>query len=321
MYVRDGDTILPCGRDPILWGPQDPLDLIGPTGPFDDEEAGEESWRVSGDGRFIWTGETHAHSRKSHKAQQERQTKFWEFYDAQKAQGTTIVLVDRPVQEDIGESRFPDALPEYPQSEEVLPMFVTIPTRLPESALTQAAAVGNNTPYDLHNSKKPRHVQGFATPQSFVPPGNSRPFVSSYTPRPIISLAAPRPFISPSTPPPTESPDTPPPFTSSVPNKVSAIHNDPIPTPPRSTFPSSSPPETSSARSVNDWTDDSLLRLWISKVVRKEGNEPVLKLFPGHTVDTLQEIWKARRPRCEELGAMWDKAGRPKGPIAGWWRE
>jgi hypothetical protein len=29
MYVRDGDSILPYGRDPILWGPQDPLDLIG----------------------------------------------------------------------------------------------------------------------------------------------------------------------------------------------------------------------------------------------------------------------------------------------------
>lgn len=29
MHVRDGDSILPYGRDTILWGPQDPLDLIG----------------------------------------------------------------------------------------------------------------------------------------------------------------------------------------------------------------------------------------------------------------------------------------------------
>lgn len=28
MYVRDGEDILPLGRDPILWGPQDPLDWI-----------------------------------------------------------------------------------------------------------------------------------------------------------------------------------------------------------------------------------------------------------------------------------------------------
>jgi hypothetical protein len=47
----------------------------------------------------------------------------------------------------------------------------------------------------------------------------------------------------------------------------------------------------------------------------------VLKLFPGHTVETLQEVWKARRPRCEELGAGWERAGRPKGSIGEWWRE
>jgi hypothetical protein len=29
MHVRDGDSILPYGRDTVLWGPQDPLDLIG----------------------------------------------------------------------------------------------------------------------------------------------------------------------------------------------------------------------------------------------------------------------------------------------------
>jgi hypothetical protein len=29
MHIRDGDSILPYGRDTVLWGPQDPLDLIG----------------------------------------------------------------------------------------------------------------------------------------------------------------------------------------------------------------------------------------------------------------------------------------------------
>lgn len=29
MHVRDGDRILPYGRDTILWGPQDPLDWVG----------------------------------------------------------------------------------------------------------------------------------------------------------------------------------------------------------------------------------------------------------------------------------------------------
>jgi hypothetical protein len=48
----------------------------------DDEEEGQESWRVSGNGRFIWTGDTHLPSQKPNKAQQEQHTKFWEVYDA-----------------------------------------------------------------------------------------------------------------------------------------------------------------------------------------------------------------------------------------------
>lgn len=74
------------------------------AGPFDDEE-GQESWRVSGNGRLIWTGDTHISSPKPSRAQQEQHTKFWEVYDAHMAQGTKIVLLDKLVREDVGERR------------------------------------------------------------------------------------------------------------------------------------------------------------------------------------------------------------------------
>lgn len=59
------------------------------------------------------------------------------------------------------------------------------------------------------------------------------------------------------------------------------------------------------------WTDASLLLLWQMKTVRKKGYEPMLEVFQGHTVDTLHQVWRANRVRCEELGAAWKAAGRP----------
>ena len=297
------------------------------AGPFDDEE-GQESWRVSGSGRLIWTGDTHISSQKPSRAQQEQHTKFWEVYDAHMAQGMQIVLLDKLVREDVGERRFPDVLPEYPQLVEGLPVFAVptpLPLPLPELALTQAAAPGSTAPHGGCSSEPPRDVQLFGTPRPFISPDTPPPTAPLDAPRPFISSAAPQPFIPLATPPPTASLGTRHPFTSPFTTKASKPPNNPTPTPtpPRSNLPSSSPPTTTPphTHNTNDWDDQSLLRLWISKVIRKKGNEPVLKLFPGHTVETLQEVWKARRPRCEELGAGWERAGRPKGPIGEWWRE
>ena len=91
---------------------------------------------MSRNGYHIWTGDSHQAGKKPNKAQQEQQTQFWELYDAQMAQGKAVVLVDMPAEEEVGGNRFPDALPEHSQTDELLPMFVTTPTRLPEPALT-----------------------------------------------------------------------------------------------------------------------------------------------------------------------------------------
>lgn len=40
--------------------------------------------------------------------------------------------------------------------------------------------------------------------------------------------------------------------------------------------------------------------------------------FPGQTMETLHETWRAHKGRCEELGAAWTAAGRPRGDVGEW---
>ena len=207
------------------------------AGPFDDDA--EESWRVSENGRHIWTGDTHLESEKLNKAQQAFNTKFWGLYDAQMAQKTKIMLLDRPPQRETGELRFPDVLPQLPYTGEELPMFASNPDSLPGLAFTQNAAPGEEAPHNICSSEHPRDVQTFDTLQPFVSPTTPPPVNSPAAPQPIIlpatsppvtSLAASQPFISPATPPPTSPLYTHHTFTSPATNKAFTIPSNPTPT-------------------------------------------------------------------------------------------
>ena len=76
--------------------------------------------------------------------------------------------------------------------------------------------------------------------------------------------------------------------------------------------------ETSSPQGIDDWNDDDLLSFYKFKVIRKKGYEPMLEHFPGKSTDRLHETWRTHRRRCEELGAAWKAAGKPKGSVAEW---
>lgn len=82
--------------------------------------------------------------------------------------------------------------------------------------------------------------------------------------------------------------------------------------------PSSTPPETLSPQGIDDWNDDNLLSFYKFKVIRKKGYEPMLEHFPGKSTSSLHETWRTHRRRCEELGAAWKAAGKPKGSVAEW---
>ena len=82
--------------------------------------------------------------------------------------------------------------------------------------------------------------------------------------------------------------------------------------------PDSTPPKISSPRGINDWDDDNLLSFWKFKVIRKKGYEPMLAHFPGQSVESLHEVWRTNRERCEMLSAAWRAAGKPTAPVAEW---
>jgi hypothetical protein len=85
--------------------------------------------------------------------------------------------------------------------------------------------------------------------------------------------------------------------------------------------PTSTPPRTSSPRSVDDWDDANLLSLWKHKVIRKKGYEPMLTSFKDQTVEGLHEAWTKHKESCKRLGAAWEAAGKPTGPLSEWFEE
>lgn len=86
-------------------------------------------------------------------------------------------------------------------------------------------------------------------------------------------------------------------------------------------MPDSTPPKTSSPRGVDDWDDSNLLSLWKFKVIRKKGYELMLATFQDQTVESLHEAWTKHKQRCQQLGAAWEAAGRPRGDSSEWFEE
>ncbi|KAF3044855.1 hypothetical protein E8E11_005152 [Didymella keratinophila] len=80
-------------------------------------------------------------------------------------------------------------------------------------------------------------------------------------------------------------------------------------------------PRTSSPRAVEDWDDENLLTLWKHKVIRKKGYEPMLTSFENQTVESLHEAWTTYKERCKMLGATWEAASKPSGPLSKWFEE
>ncbi|KAH6633525.1 hypothetical protein C7974DRAFT_452885 [Boeremia exigua] len=90
-------SFFPRGRDEKVWGPEDPLEVVPPAGPFDAHD-GEETWRLTNGGREIWTGEAHVRCAVPTAQQQQAQTRFWQEYHAREAaeEGTTTAAPAAP---------------------------------------------------------------------------------------------------------------------------------------------------------------------------------------------------------------------------------
>lgn len=118
-------TVFPSGRDERIWGPQDPLDIIGrkthppltatpltnhlpAPGPFDDEH-GAEAWRLAN--RHVWTGEARVLGPRPSEREQWYRNEYWAWHDARRARAG--VSRGRE-QELVGYQDFQDALPVHP---------------------------------------------------------------------------------------------------------------------------------------------------------------------------------------------------------------
>ncbi|KAF2628155.1 hypothetical protein BU25DRAFT_448122 [Macroventuria anomochaeta] len=277
-------SMFPPGRDKNIWGQQDPLEAVGPPGPSN-EENGEEFWRESNRGKHVWTGEAIVYTnRRPDATQQEYQTKFWEKYDAQKAQEAEGSVQEQTQgQQQVDEQHFPDALP-TPS----FPACVPAPT--------------NNNASQQSIIPAPHILQA-------SPPGSAG--VLDYLRANGLLQAQQVPAARPSS-------DIDGEYEVDDEYLTDAPHDLPSPSDNHDQLPDSTPPKTSPPRSIDDWDDDNLLSFWKWKVIRKKGYEPMLTHFPGQTTETLHETWKAHKARCEELGAAWRAAGKPAGSVEEW---
>jgi hypothetical protein len=263
------------------------------AGPFDNED-GDEAWRFHGTG--VYTGNEFVKaSRPSTTGEQARRQGFWVRYEAQSAvaaaQGQRRVLGQpRPAASE--ELRFPDALPTL----SVIPSALVAQHHI--SALLPA-------------------VPSLPTPRASAPPSAA---TSASAP---ATVSAPAPTLSPPT---ASGPSLP--HSSDVDGEYEidddytsdAPQGPPAPTS-ANTVQREQVPRTSSPRAVEDWNDANLLTVWKHKVIRKKGYEPMLTSFENQTVESLHKAWTTHKERCKLLGAAWEAAGKPNGPLSEWFEE
>lgn len=257
------------------------------AGPFDDRD-GDEAWRNRGTGVYTGDGFVRAATPPSAREKARRQY-FWDGYDPRSAevaaagpQGQRPILGQLPPAAS-EELRFPGPLPER--------------SNTPPALLTQ--------------QQIPRPV----TDHPSLPPPRAP------TPPPAAASAS--------------APSSSPPAPTAASRHSSDIDGEyelddeylpdvaQVPQAPTSanTSERAQIPRTSSPRAVNEWDDENLLTLWKYKVVRKKGYEPMLTSFENQTVESLHEAWTTHKERCKVLGAAWEAAGNPNGPLSGWFEE
>ncbi|KAJ4993720.1 hypothetical protein SVAN01_00774 [Stagonosporopsis vannaccii] len=262
-------------RDENLWGPQHPVELVPPAGPFDKED-GEESWRVSSGGRDIYTGDVHIRGQAPDVRQQELQTQFWKDYEARMAHNSGDVAQGCKEQESDGAEQFPDALSTLSGTTRtsVAPnnatQQVAAPASVPDLALRPPQQLYDNLTSQVHHYSEAD--------------GEYKVNEEDLADAPVVRAIAPN------------------------------AHND-------CQVPDSTSRKNSSPRGIDDWDNDNLLSFYKFKVIRKKGYEPMLEHFPGQTIESLREVWKTHRKRCEKLGDAWRVAGKPKGSVAEWLHE
>ncbi|KAJ4374445.1 hypothetical protein N0V86_007310 [Didymella sp. IMI 355093] len=275
-------------RDSRFYGSQDPLDLVPPPGPFDDEH-GDEAWRKSEHGTVIYTGEENIKTLRPPTAvESARRQQFWDTYEArarQPAEAQRQDWMQGQVEPAACEEQcFPDVLPARSETAPALlaqhQIFTPVP-RLPSLPEPQA----------------PARVLSAPAP---APVPTSSPAASISAAHHLSDVDGEYELDDDYLP---DAPQGPP--TSTNPNEQEQV-------------PNRTPPRTSSPRSVNDWDDANLLNLWKHKVIRKKGYEPILTSFKDQTVEGLHEAWMKHKERCKQLGVTWEAAGKPTAPLSEW---
>ncbi|KAJ8108836.1 hypothetical protein OPT61_g7894 [Boeremia exigua] len=290
--IFDG-SMFPSGRDSRAWGPRDPLDVVPPAGPYDEED-GDESWRVTNRGRYVYTGEAHVRHRLLDAEAQATLTDFWRRYDAGEVQIVDRTAQDRQGPEAVGLQQFPDVLP------------------VPSAALRESATYVSS-PANRLALQTPKSIQ--AARSGFVQtPKHLQANSLRQGQRPILPAPVPRVHFAPQVGVEHKADDD---NTSGATRHPSILTDSGDQEQP----PDSSTPKASSPEDVGNWNDDTLLKFWKLKAIRKKGYEPMLAQFPGQTLRSLSQAWKVYRGRCGELGAAWRAAGKPEGPVADWLRE
>ncbi|KAF3008526.1 hypothetical protein E8E13_006150 [Curvularia kusanoi] len=233
-------------------------------------------------GSFMYTGDSAVESVKPNKVAEQRYTDFWRTRDAQQAGAHQA---HNPPQDtaDSDEAQFPDALP---RPLIVGPAFLSpSPARHTQSPEPQPTNTQTTQPSSRASSSQ---SQGTKRKRSQGKQGVPGP-VSQDTAGSAYAAQAQAP-----------------PRTTSSTKRNTAVPK---------TARAGPPPNAA------QWNDENLFILWRHKVTLKKGYKTMLPDFPGHTIDSLTAVWRARRERCEELGFQWRVAGRPEGRVEEWLEE